>query len=78
MNIQPDITIYSSVSLNAVLMDYRIGRYGQRFGTVEGICRQYGIKCTKLPTCYEFTAPKTRMLLFIEKLHFSGTGYSRK
>ena len=76
--IKKDPSIYSSVSLNTQLMDIRMGRRGQVFGTVENICRQYGIKCIKHDNCYEFTAPKLRLQLFIEKLHFSKTYYSKK
>lgn len=76
--IQPELSIYSSVPLTKNLMDVRVGRYGIKFGTVENICRQYGIKIIKHPDFTEFAAPKLRMQLFMEKLHFSKTKYSKK
>ena len=81
-NIKPlapqDISIYSKVSLNQTLRDAR-GRYGNfSFGTVENICKQYGIKYEKMEDGYKFSAPKLRMQIFIEKLHFSIVTYSRR
>jgi len=78
MNEQPkNSSIYSSVPLTTDLRDVRSGRWGQKFGTVEAICKQYGIKCIKHPKYTEFTAPKIRLQLFLEKLHFSKTHYSK-
>ena len=76
--LQPELSIYSRVSLTTMLMDVRVGRWGQKFGNVAKICHQYGIKCVKHPNCIEFIAPKLRLQLFMEKLHFSKTGYSKK
>jgi hypothetical protein len=75
---QPEASIYSNVKLTKNLIDVRIGRYGQTFGTVENLCKQYGIKCIQHPNGMEFTAPKTRLQLFMEALHFSKTKYSKK
>lgn len=75
---QQDKSIYSTVPLTKSLIDVRVGRYGIKFGTVEKICRQYGIKCIKHPEYTEFTAPKLRLQMLIEKLHFSKTPYSKK
>lgn len=75
---QPEKSVYSTVPLTRVLMDARVGMYGIKFGTVEKICKQYGVKCIKHPTYMEFTAPKLRLQMFIEKLHFSKTPYSKK
>jgi hypothetical protein len=75
---QPEISIYSKVNINKVLMDVRIGRWGQKFGTVKDICRQYGIRYISHGDYNEFIAPKTRIQLFMEKLHFSKTSYSKK
>lgn len=73
-----DMSVYSTVSLNQTLRDVR-GRYGNfSFGTVENICKQYGIKYEKIGDGYKFSAPKLRLQIFIEKLHFSQTKYSRK
>ncbi len=64
--------------MDDLLIDVRIGKYGQKFGTVRDICKQYGIKCVDCGTYKEFSAPKTRIQLFMEKLHFSRTKYSKK
>ena len=73
---QTELSIYSRASLHSTLKDVRPRTYGAIFGTVEGIARQYGVKITKLSTCYKFSAPKSRLQMFVEKLHFSKTPYS--
>lgn len=72
---QPEISIYSGVSLSKYLIDTRPNSYGISFGTVADVCKQYGIKCKKLENCIEFTAPKLRLQMFLEKLHFSRISY---
>jgi hypothetical protein len=74
---QPEYSIYAKVSENTSLMDTRSYSFGCKFGKVKDVCRQYGIKYKKLDTCIEFTAPKLRLQLFIEKLHFARKQYSR-
>ena len=73
-----EISIYADIRLNKVLKDHRQWTYGFVFGTVEAIARQCGVKINDLGTCKEFTAPKNRLQLFVEKLHFSKTSYSSK
>lgn len=75
---QPELTTYSGVSLNRKLMDVRMGRYGLTYGTVEKVCKQYGIKYKKVENTKltAFTAPKLRLQMFIEKLHFSKISYT--
>ena len=70
--------LYAKVDVNKKLSDIRDYTYGQRFGTIASICKQYGIKYNILDNCVEFSAPRVRMQLFIEKLHFSGTKYTHK
>jgi len=72
----PEITIYAKCSLAKQLIDNRPSTYGSKFGSIEGVCRQYGIKYQQLPTCMSFSAPKNRLQLFVEKLHFSRMPYS--
>lgn len=72
----PEITIYVKTTLKKKLADYRPKTFGFSFGTIENICKQYGIKYTVLKTCMSFTAPKTRIQLFVEKLHFARISYS--
>ena len=76
--IQPDRLLYTNIDLNKKITDIRDQTYGQSFGTIGSICKQYGIKYRNVGSCLEFSAPKLRMQLFIEKLHFSGTRYSYK
>jgi hypothetical protein len=75
---QPEMAIYSTAPLSTMLIDTRMGLYGQQFGTIERVCHQYGIKCIQHPNYTEFIAPKSRLTLFMEKLHFSRTKYSKK
>lgn len=72
---QEELTVYSKVALNKLLKDVRVNTYGFKFGTVESICKQFGIKYKVLSDCVEFKAPKLRLQMLIEKLHFSKTGY---
>ena len=74
---QPEISVFSKVLMTKALRDVRQGHYGDKFGTVADVCRQYGIKYKKLSNCIQFIAPKSRLQLFIEKLHFSRTPYSK-
>ena len=71
-----DLVVYSQVSLNKTLMDRRYNHYGHTFGKVRNICRQYGIKHRKIGQWTEFRAPKSRLQMFVEKLHFSLTPYT--
>ena len=72
----PEITIYAQVSLKHELFDNRPRTFGLKFGTIEDVCKQFGVKYVQLPTCIAFSAPKTRLQLFVEKLHFSRIIYS--
>ena len=73
-----EISIFSRVPLNKRLIDLRVGTSGMNFGTVKGIARQYGIEYEELGDgCIKYTAPKSRLQLFVEKLHFSSNYYSQ-
>ena len=76
--IPTDKLLYARLDVDKNIVDIRDSTYGQSFGTVASICKQYGIKYRNLGNCIEFSAPKLRMQLFIEKLHFSRTRYSYK
>ena len=69
-------SIYSRVPHDFVLFDKRSGKYGIVFGTVSDLCRQLGVEYEKLDKCTRFYAPKNRLQLFVEKLHFSKNFYS--
>jgi len=71
-----DKKIYAAVPLGRMLIDLRSNTYGIKFGTVEGMCKQFGVNVTVLKNgVLEFSAPKLRMQMLIEKLHFSRTRY---
>jgi len=72
------ITVYSKVSLNKMLRDTRYTSDGYVFGRVSTIAKQYGIKVRPTDTCNIFEAPKMRMQLFVEKLHFAGIYFSEQ
>jgi len=73
---KPDIlTIFVRGNGLRQLIDMRPGTYGQVFGTVDNVAQQYGIKvevCDKYLKC---SAPKNRLQMFVEKLHFAMVGY---
>ena len=73
-----EISIYAKVPLEKTLKDHRRWTYGLLFGTVEDVARQYGIKINVIGSCIQFTAPKSRLQMFIEKLHFGKIPYSSK
>ena len=68
--------LYSQIDLDTDLIDVRTHSGGIFFGTVKDVCRQYGIKYKELDNCMQFSAPKTRLQHFIEKLHFSRKMYA--
>jgi hypothetical protein len=74
--IPENISIYARIELDSLLNDRRAGRNGLVFGQVKTICNQYGIQYKQLDNCVEFFAPKDRLQIFVEKLHFSLTRYS--
>jgi len=76
---RPKLTIfsvYSNVPLEFTLIDKRSRKYGIIFGKVKDLCRQLGIEYEEMESCTRFYAPKNRLQLFVEKLHFSKTYYS--
>jgi len=75
---QPELSIYSSVDLDKPLSDFRPSTYGGKFGTVKAICKQFGIKIVDHGSYRQFTAPKLRIQMLIERLHFSKKPYSKK
>jgi len=73
--VEQNISVCAKVNLNQVLHDRRLGFVGIRFGTVEQICKQYGITYKQMPGHIEFSAPKLRLQMLIERLHFSKNKY---
>ena len=72
-----ELSVTSGVSLYFKLVDKRVKTAGIVFGTVEKVAKQYGIKIKNSETDNRliFTAPRSRLQLFVEKLHFSGVHY---
>ena len=79
MNPKPpeELSIIAYVRNTDSLIDRRIMSKGINFGTVETVAAQYGIKMSPCPDgkCLKFTAPKSRLQIFVEKLHFSKIRY---
>jgi len=75
---QKNVSIYSPVKINTILVDKRLKYRGIIFGTVSQVASQYGVKTDKIGKYIKFTAPKSRLQLFAEKLHFSGVAFSEK
>ena len=74
-NIQ-DVVVFCPYPKHAVLIDRRYKTCGIIFGALENVARQYGIKMEELPFGgVKLSAPKYRMQIFVEKLHFSGFPY---
>jgi hypothetical protein len=69
------IKIFAQVYNEQILIDKRLRRRSAIFGSVENVAKQYGIKCKKHKNGLIFSAPKTRMQIFVEKLHFSEINY---
>ena len=61
------------MSERILLKDYRgTRRYGNMsFGTIEQVAKNYGVKMKKSGDGLIFTAPKGRLQMFAEKLHFA-------
>lgn len=74
---QADISIYINDRFDTVLKDTRIGHYGIVFGTIGSVCRQYGIKVAEVNGRIQLSAPKMRLMMLIEKLHFGRVRYYR-
>jgi len=66
-----DIKILVQVSDKTELIDQRLYYNFAKFGNIMDVARQYGIKSKKNRNGIEFSAPKSRMQMFVEKLHFS-------
>jgi len=71
-----DLSIACNIGRNSRLIDMRIKTAGIVFGTVESVAKQYGIKIKDSGNRLIFSAPKDRLQVFIEKLHFSGVHHA--
>ncbi len=66
------IKIFCSIkNLDYVMRDKRKEKVGLVFGKIKDVASQLGIKTEKSDNGYFFVAPKSRMQMFVEKLHFA-------
>ncbi len=73
---KPEIlTLCAAVKLDTLLKDIRIDGKKFVFGTVKALCKTFGVKVIQKSGYCEFSAPKNRLQLLLEKFHFSGTQY---
>ena len=72
-----EISVAANLGLDTVLVDRRLLSHGIIFGTVAQVASNYGIKVSVNPTGKGliFTAPKNRMQLLAERLHFAKIAY---
>jgi hypothetical protein len=69
------VKIISEVSDQTELIDKRLYHNFAKFGNVIDVARQYGVKFKKVKEGMEFSAPRSRLQMFVEKLHFSQTPF---
>ena len=72
---QDMITIFAQIRPEQVLRDYRRNKFFSIFGNVTKVAEQYGVKHIVTDEGMEFSAPKSRMQMFAEKLHFANIPY---
>ena len=69
------ISVFARVSTTQVLRDMRLYHNFVLFGNIMNVARQYGIESIPVQDGIKFSAPKSRMQMFVEKLHFSQIEY---
>lgn len=69
------ISIKSNVGLYDEIIDRRMVTHGMSFGTIEKLVVQYGIHVEPDGDALVFTAPKDRLRMFAEKLHFADISF---
>jgi hypothetical protein len=62
---------------NKALNDFRtLQKYGDiHFGTISQVAKNLGISMKIVDNGLTFSAPRARLQMFVEKLHFSMVGY---
>lgn len=76
METKPEVvTIVVTDNIESLLVDKRPRSWGNTIGTIKDVSRQYGILMKEKDGVTTFTAPKARMQMFVEKLHFAGTSF---
>lgn len=69
------INILVNYPLNGIMYDRRRPSNFISFGTLENVAKQYGISYSISGNGIIFNAPKSRMQMFVERLHFAGIRY---
>ena len=69
------IRIFASAFPDDNLKDTRYTHARMDIGTLSTLARQYGIQLTVVETGTVCVAPKKRMQIFVERLHFAGVRY---
>jgi hypothetical protein len=64
-------SIYSKVNPEKEIFDLRLRTRGFSFGKISTLSSQYGINIEQNGSIFKFSAPKSRLQMFAEKLHFA-------
>ena len=72
---QNEVTILVQASTAKHLTDFRYGRNFFKFGNIMNVARHYGIRVQPIEGGLKCSAPKTRIQMFAEKLHFADVKY---
>ena len=70
------ITVLCNYSVDRNLIDRRMNRYGSSLGSISTLSKQYGVEITKRGEYVFYSAPKRRMQMFIQNLHFANVSYT--
>lgn len=76
MEDRPDVSyLFCKANLSHRLIDRRSASLGIVLGTIQDVAKQYGVEFMQVPGGWVFAAPKTRLQMFAEKLHFSAVPF---
>jgi hypothetical protein len=71
-----ELSVFIPVNRFSPLIDKRTRSNGIYFGTIDDIAKNLGVKLKDTDAGVIASAPKMRLQIFVEKLHFSGVPYS--
>ena len=71
----PVMSIKAQVSLDEEIRDKRQITFGMSFGTIFNLIQQYSIYVEQDGENLIFTAPRSRLRMFAEKLHFGDISF---
>jgi hypothetical protein len=69
------ISVIIERSKDFSLIDKRLRTSGINFGTIQEVAKNLGVTLKDTDKGLVASAPKMRMQIFVEKLHFSGVRY---